>query len=204
MSHVFCKPPTSYLTFSCFFICTVICDCMLSTTVQTTSLRLGFEAFLVTVLSFCYGVQVTCRSAWSVKAWFQALLGWVREGLFLWLPLLGSQLDARYVQHSFSTLLGQNSNMSHHWWLLGCSLSSQPTHSPVLIFFRAWWGLALVMHTLAFGKTFWSSFFAQLTPLQLPALKSPVTWAALNYNLCFLYLMSPLLSVGAPVPYAAI
>ena len=49
--------------------------------------------------------------------------------LFLWLPFLGSQLDARRVQQSFSTLLGRNSNISHPWWLLGYSLSSQPTHA---------------------------------------------------------------------------
>lgn len=67
------------------------------------------------------------------------------------------------------------------------------------------------LNSLVFGQKlkgplytdFWSSFFAQLTPLQFLALKIPATSAALNYNLCFQWIFCPvnlLLCLGSTVP----
>lgn len=67
---------------------------------------------------------------------------------------------------------------------------------------------------LVFGKRlegllyigFWGPFFVQLAPQQFTALKSPVTLAGLNYNLCFLpfqkiqWIFCFLLGLHCPLP----
>lgn len=136
--------------------------------------------------------------------------------LFLRLPFLGSQLDASGVQQRFSTLLGQNSNISHPWRLLGYSLSSQPTHVLMLIFFQAWWSLALLMHSFSiWQKTRGTPIYRLLGPFLCTARSSAIHCPEKSSHLGRPELqslfpsfpedsMNLLLSVGAPLPSAAI
>lgn len=112
----------------------------------------GFCCLPCKSVEFCYGGQVTCRSASLVKAWFQALLGQVQWSTIPMIALscfsVGYQVCSPRVFYSAWPELQSLSSLVRY------SLSSQPIPPPlpVLIFCQAWQSLALLIYSLVFGQ----------------------------------------------------